>query len=305
MSEKIPAIICDLDGTLCNIDHRIVHVTPPHKDWSVFFAGISEDTVNQPVADILQSVPWHVIFVSGRPEDYRNSTLAWLRQHPSAHNYSLYMRRTGDYRPDALVKSEILDELLKKYDIRFAIDDRISVIEMWRSRGLWVFQVKSEETQIPKGKTLLEIMVGPSGAGKSYWLAANRPSRHIISSDEIREDLTGNFQDQSQNQRVFEAMHRLARTRLSLGLPTVLDATHIRRKDRLAAVGLANGESARYIVINRSLEDKRRDGGWRNAIEGKDLIGDHENTFRQNYKDILRGDGQPNVEVIEHIKEGR
>jgi len=208
------------------------------------------------------------------------------------------MRKTGDYRPDALVKSEILDDILKDYEVKFVIDDRTSVIEMWQSRGLFVFQVKSEETQVPKGKTLLEIMVGPSGAGKSHWLAANRPARHVISSDEIREDLTGNFQDQSQNQRVFEVMHRLARTRLSMGLPTVLDATHIRRKDRLAAVGLANGESVRYIVVNRSLADKRRDGGWRNAIVGKDLIGDHENTFQQNYKDICSGDYLPNVEVL-------
>lgn len=41
------AIIVDLDGTLCNLDHRLHHVRKEgKKDWDGFFAGISQDSPN-------------------------------------------------------------------------------------------------------------------------------------------------------------------------------------------------------------------------------------------------------------------
>jgi hypothetical protein len=49
------------------------------------------------------------------------------------------MRKAKDYRDDAIVKSEMLDEILKTYSVIAVFDDRTKVVDMWRSRGLFVF----------------------------------------------------------------------------------------------------------------------------------------------------------------------
>ncbi len=52
------------------------------------------------------------------------------------------MRRSGDKRPDTEVKQQIYDTYFKdKYNIAYVIDDRPSVIQMWRSNGLEVIDV--------------------------------------------------------------------------------------------------------------------------------------------------------------------
>ena len=85
--------------------------------------------------------------------------------------------------------------------------------------------------------------------------------------------------------------------RLKHGLETVIDATNIRRADRLACVNLVPSYvSVEYIVIDRPMAEKRRDGGWRNELS-IDLIGKHQQTFNSNLKYILAGNNVPNVLV--------
>ena len=150
-------IICDLDGTLCDIEHRRVHVTEKPKDWKAFFDGMENDTVNEAVHAVLQA--WlneqdfeddtlvdderRVIFCSGRPERCRQDTLMWLINNyegPVGDEY-LYMRKDGDYRPDDIVKEEILNNHIDKDRVLFVLDDRQQVVDMWRRNGLQCFQV--------------------------------------------------------------------------------------------------------------------------------------------------------------------
>jgi len=89
---------------------------------------------------------YNVIVVSGRPNKFKGmdtgrTTLNWLTAHgiPFSH---LFMRREDDHRDDTVVKSEILASLLKlvpKEQIAFVVDDRPSVIRMWKSHGLTVY----------------------------------------------------------------------------------------------------------------------------------------------------------------------
>jgi hypothetical protein len=63
-----------------------------------------------------------------------------------------------------------------------------------------------------------------------------------------------------------------------------------------------------YVVIDRPMEDKRRNAGWRAEIVGKDgapfdLISKHDQMFRSQLKDILAGDGLPNVVVVDMREE--
>lgn len=137
----VPTVICDLDGTLCDIDHRLHHVKGEKKDWKAFFAEIPGDKVRK---EIFLKVMMHealgrqIIFVSARPEDHRETTENWLDEvfNSQRPHLTLLMRESGDKRPDTEVKKEIYDRYLKHLTITKVYDDRPSVIRMWRELGL-------------------------------------------------------------------------------------------------------------------------------------------------------------------------
>lgn len=82
------------------------------------------------------------IVVTARQEKYRRTTCQWLWKH-SLYPVEMHFRKDGDIRPDQVIKGEILDELLKHYDIVGAWDDNPHVIEYWKSRGIPVRVVPS------------------------------------------------------------------------------------------------------------------------------------------------------------------
>lgn len=137
-------IICDLDGTLCNADHRRHFVEQKPKNFKAFYEAAKNDEPNQWCVDILEGMDhllYSVVFVTGRPEEYRQLTINWLETYiGDKTSYHLAMRKTGDYRQDYIVKQEIYDEYLKDLDILFCIDDRQQVVNMWRRNGLVCLQ---------------------------------------------------------------------------------------------------------------------------------------------------------------------
>ena len=133
------ATIWDLDGTLCNITHRRHHVLEKPKNWKLFFEGIKDDTVNEAVEDIYHATNHTKILVSGRGEEYRRETEEWLERNGIDY-FALFMRNFGDHRDDTIVKREIHDKYLKPYfDIKWIVDDRKRVVDMWRGLGYTVF----------------------------------------------------------------------------------------------------------------------------------------------------------------------
>lgn len=148
---KKDAIICDLDGTLCNIEHRLHHVRGPgKKNWKAFCDEIPNDKPNLWCAKLINrylgqadrsSNSEKVVFCSGRSDEYRKVTETWLHGYCFYNYEGLYMRRRGDSRADYIAKEIILDfELLTRYNILFAIDDRQQVVDLWRRRGLVALQ---------------------------------------------------------------------------------------------------------------------------------------------------------------------
>ncbi len=139
--EKRKAIICDLDGTLCNIDHRLEFVKA--KNWKDFFYNIPGDSVNEWCATILaefNDTDIYVVLASGRPDDHQKPTIEWLAQNSIDYN-ALFMRQRGDFRQDYIVKEIILEfELKTRYEILFTIDDRDQVVTMWRKHGITCLQ---------------------------------------------------------------------------------------------------------------------------------------------------------------------
>ncbi len=140
------AIYSDLDGTLCDVEHRRHFVRPPEgvkKNWAGFFAGIPNDPVNQPVMDILNKYKdsHQIVYCTGRGDNFKKATLDWLEAN-NAPSGVLYMRNRQDSRQDNVVKEILLDfEILTRFNIFFCLDDRDQVVKMLRSRGLIVLQV--------------------------------------------------------------------------------------------------------------------------------------------------------------------
>ena len=148
--------ICDIDGTLANIDHRLHHITTKPKNWPAFKEKMPHDTLNVHVADVVRALVDcgnRLIIASGRDEEQRLDTTSWLAKygfisgtsclrHGDIKFEKLYMRTDKDNRSDDIVKSELFDQMIVDgFDPKFVFDDRGRVVRMWRECGLFVFDV--------------------------------------------------------------------------------------------------------------------------------------------------------------------
>jgi predicted secreted acid phosphatase len=137
------AIIVDLDGTLCDIEHRVHHVRTKPKNWKAFNQSMDQD---QPyfwcieLIAAMKSRGYKVFFVTGRDENSRDMTESWLLRHKVEFD-ELHMRKKSDFREDSDVKEEIYKKTIApRAEILFVIDDRKSVVERWRKLGLTCLQ---------------------------------------------------------------------------------------------------------------------------------------------------------------------
>ena len=55
---------------------------------------------------------------------------------------AIYLRSDSDYRPDTEVKAQMLDKMKAEgWNPELVFDDRTSVVDMWREKGLRAVQV--------------------------------------------------------------------------------------------------------------------------------------------------------------------
>lgn len=138
-------IMADLDGSLAE------GIGGPNGRGPFEWAKVGQDKAVRPVLEVITSWKSHygrsVIFMSGRDEICRPETEIWLDKlgfdvlSPSSDCY-LFMRPQGDSRPDTVVKRELFEKYVEpNWNISFVIDDRKSVVQMWRELGLFVFDV--------------------------------------------------------------------------------------------------------------------------------------------------------------------
>ena len=145
----------DIDGTLANGDHRLHHIQKTPKDWASYFAACPHD---EPIPHMMMllnhlsnvDVPSdgntvHLLFVSGRSDEVRAETEAWLSKHMGMHTLpkiDVRMRKQGDHRADDIIKIEILREIeTEGYEVIMAVDDRNRVVDAWRRAGIPCAQV--------------------------------------------------------------------------------------------------------------------------------------------------------------------
>ena len=133
-------IIVDIDGTLAHMNGRSPY------DYTKVSTDVVDPVVSDIVrryrsVDIMDDNPLYVIIVSGREDSCKPETEQWLQDNHIPYD-ELHMRKTDDKRDDRIVKKDIFDTWIKnRYNVKFVLDDRNRVVEMWRSLGLKVLQV--------------------------------------------------------------------------------------------------------------------------------------------------------------------
>jgi len=150
-----PLYIFDLDGTLALIEHRRHMLDAPDREkWRRFYAACDKDAPNEPVISTMERLRLSsdVWIFSGRSDEVRDKTVAWLAQHTSFLTHELQgpmltMRAAGDYTADDVLKRQWLDAMLVDDRRRLvaAFDDRDRVVAMWRDAGVPCFQVAPGE----------------------------------------------------------------------------------------------------------------------------------------------------------------
>ena len=155
------AYIFDIDGTIADGSHRVHYITPDydmlsHKilsvdnldkfapDWDSFY---KESINDKPIPDMvnllrrIEGTGAQILFVTGRPEKYKEQTEEWLIKYVTA-NFELYMRKPNDYRQDFIIKKEIYkNKIENNYWILGVFEDRTQCVKMWRELGITCFQV--------------------------------------------------------------------------------------------------------------------------------------------------------------------
>jgi predicted kinase len=129
-------VLCDIDGTLA-LKHPDRGTHDYHK--------VHLDYRNVPVVKTVQSLRaagHKVILMSGRVEDCRAETKAWIETNVGI-GFELFMRKSGDYRQDYIVKHELFQEHISgKYRVLMSLDDRDQVVNLWRNKlNIPTFQV--------------------------------------------------------------------------------------------------------------------------------------------------------------------
>jgi hydroxymethylpyrimidine pyrophosphatase-like HAD family hydrolase len=138
--------IFDIDGTLADCSHRLHFIQQKPADWDSFFAACAADMPIPEVTAILRSLRLNghtVVLSSGRSDAVRVQTQKWMRDLKIEFS-GLYMRKAGDHREDCVVKAELLEQILLDWsnqDIGGVFEDRQQVVDMYRAKGLRVFQV--------------------------------------------------------------------------------------------------------------------------------------------------------------------
>lgn len=129
---RLDGFLIDIDGTLSNMGNRSPY------EWN----KVGLDAVNNAVKHCIQSFSQtnkKIILLSGRDEICRSETEQWLKDN-FIHYDLLLMRSVNNMNKDFVIKEQLYKEFVEPfYNIIAVYDDRPSVIRMWKSLGLHVF----------------------------------------------------------------------------------------------------------------------------------------------------------------------
>lgn len=129
----------------------------------------------------------------------------------------------------------------------------------------------------PRGH--LHLLVGAAGCGKSHWAEQHLADTVIVSSDRMREELTGDPADQSQNYLVFQRCMDRIRERLRNGEQVTFDATNYSEALRSMPVQAARWSGAE--IVSYFFDVGLAEGLARNAMRKRSVP---EEAIRKQYR---------------------
>lgn len=137
------AIVVDIDGCIANLDHRVHYVQRNPKRYVAFNKAMPNDTVNEWCKELLFNyVTTHtVILCTCREGRHRKVTEQWLEDNNIPYDMLLMRPSKSGHGKDNKHKKKMYEECIEgKYDVEWIIEDRLSVVKMWRKLGLVVLQ---------------------------------------------------------------------------------------------------------------------------------------------------------------------
>ncbi len=140
--KNLEIIICDIDGTVSNNDHR-QHLLKNKKNWHSFFILSYLDEPILKIIDeinVLESQDKKIFFITGRPEKYRKITEDWLKKY-FKFEIKLFMRKNNDLRNKVEIKKEIFEKHFKRKGIFCVFENDPDLCKLWKDKNLRVREV--------------------------------------------------------------------------------------------------------------------------------------------------------------------
>jgi hypothetical protein len=116
--------VFDIDGVVADVRHRLHHLTRRPKDWAGFFRAAADDPPLAAGIDLARDLAMRheIVWLTGRPDWIRAATRDWLLAQ-GLDAGSLHMRSSGDRRPAAQYKLDVLRRLAPAQIAAFVDDD--------------------------------------------------------------------------------------------------------------------------------------------------------------------------------------
>ncbi len=151
-------VVFDLDGTLADVRHRMHHIRPdPPVDpmtgkkvkrrFDLFHHACVDDGLIGPVAyfynRFVADPVATVVVLSGRDHATYDKTVDWFKRNGLALPDEIILKQGDQHTPDVEQKRLHADRLEAKYGrpIDMVFEDRDRVVQMWKDRGTFVFNV--------------------------------------------------------------------------------------------------------------------------------------------------------------------
>lgn len=138
----------------------------------------------------------------------------------------------------------------------------------------------------PTGPALI-VLMGIAGVGKSSWAAARYPYEQVSSADQMRLLVSDSEANQYASSEAWSLLMELVKKRCELGRRAIIDATHVKREERVRWIELARerGLPTQLVWFDISVEESltRQSERARKVSEG---------VLKRQLEHLQKGDGE-------------